>query len=984
MKIRRLRLAGFGPYKDEQVVDFEQFDRDGIFLISGRTGAGKSSILDAICFALYSSIPRYDGRDAQIRSHHCDLDDPSYVELEFSLRGEDYRIWRTPEYQRPAKRGGGMTKAAPEARLEIRDGDGWRGLAAKPKDVGLELAEILPIKEDQFLQVILLAQNRFQKFLLAKTDERRAVLRTLFGTSRFEKLEASLLERRKVLEGEVSDTRQSIAMLASTVAEQAEAEETVAPDLDWFREAAAGLDQRLVVAAATVDVTRAEAVEAERALRAAQDLVAKQTRRRVAAQKLESLGAEEADIQAARQAVADADRAVLVAPQLAARDAAAAALELAVAAEEHAATAWAAYATHHPVERELTELVEALSAQLGGLETALTEENALPGLEQEAHALAVAVGARSTEIEGRERRIVALPLEIEALDENLRAASALADTVTDRRGDLERAGAALAAAGRAEKLDDELARAQEAERTASKRNADAAVHYNRLIERRHADIASELAASLEPGEACMVCGSTEHPSPAPAVSDPITPEAIEVARAAMGERQEELSAAMNRVGDLTVEVTKARAEAGGRSVDETLSNRDACRTRLDAAEAAVREQAAMEEQKTSLRQRLAREEQELQVDRAERDALSTRLTEATVRHREAAERVALQRGDFGSVRARADALDRERTAARALVEARTTLGQRTEALAESAETLARLLIEQGFPDAQAAVAARLSRQEREGKVALVRRHDDELAAARSTLADPELADLPTEPILMSLLQEAVTEADGARDAALAAKAGLQTRARLVQAKVVEAEDLFGRSARLLDEFEQVRNLAAAVHGDEPNTKRMRLETFVLAAQLEQIIAAANLRLRTMTDGRYTLLLDDERQYRNTEAGLGLTVLDEHTGQPRQTASLSGGEMFLASLSLALGLAEVVSQQAGGIRLDTLFVDEGFGSLDSETLEVAMHALDSLPAGARTIGLITHVASRKEQIGANLAITLLSAAERVIASSFSPA
>ncbi|BDZ47187.1 AAA family ATPase [Naasia aerilata] len=107
MKIRRLRLAGFGPYKDEQRVDFDEFDRDGIFLISGRTGAGKSSILDAICFALYSGIPRYDGRDAQIRSHHCDIDDPSFVELEFSLRGEDYRIWRTPEYLRPAKRGEG-------------------------------------------------------------------------------------------------------------------------------------------------------------------------------------------------------------------------------------------------------------------------------------------------------------------------------------------------------------------------------------------------------------------------------------------------------------------------------------------------------------------------------------------------------------------------------------------------------------------------------------------------------------------------------------------------------------------------------------------------------------------------------------------------------------------------------------------------------------------------------------------------------------
>jgi exonuclease SbcC len=161
-----------------------------------------------------------------------------------------------------------------------------------------------------------------------------------------------------------------------------------------------------------------------------------------------------------------------------------------------------------------------------------------------------------------------------------------------------------------------------------------------------------------------------------------------------------------------------------------------------------------------------------------------------------------------------------------------------------------------------------------------------------------------------------------------------------------------------------------VHGDEPNTRRMRLETYVLAAQLEQIIAAANLRLARMTAGRYALDLDDERQHRNVETGLGIGVRDAHTGLVRQAASLSGGEMFLASLALALGLAEVVSAQAGGIRLDTLFVDEGFGSLDAETLDTAMAAIDDLRTGGRTIGLISHVESMQERIPAKLAVEVL--------------
>ena len=180
-----------------------------------------------------------------------------------------------------------------------------------------------------------------------------------------------------------------------------------------------------------------------------------------------------------------------------------------------------------------------------------------------------------------------------------------------------------------------------------------------------------------------------------------------------------------------------------------------------------------------------------------------------------------------------------------------------------------------------------------------------------------------------------------------------------------------------EEYDQVRALTSAVQGNEPNTKRMRLETYVLAAQLEEIVTAANARLATMTSGRYTLQHDDSVQYRNTRSGLGLAILDEHTGRARPTHSLSGGETFLASLALALGLAEVVTNQAGGITLDTLFIDEGFGSLDGDTLDIAMSTLDSLRSGGRTIGLISHVEAMKEQIPAKLRIEVTdSGASRV--------
>lgn len=185
----------------------------------------------------------------------------------------------------------------------------------------------------------------------------------------------------------------------------------------------------------------------------------------------------------------------------------------------------------------------------------------------------------------------------------------------------------------------------------------------------------------------------------------------------------------------------------------------------------------------------------------------------------------------------------------------------------------------------------------------------------------------------------------------------------------EAADLLRTSAELVSQQTQVRELAELVAGKGSNTRRIRLETYVLAARLEQIIVSANLRLETMTTGRYRLELDDAKQYRDVETGLGLSIRDSHTGLARATYSLSGGETFLASLALALGLAEVVSNQAGGIALDTLFVDEGFGSLDSETLDIAMTTLDGLRAGGRTVGLISHVDSMREQIPAKLRITV---------------
>ncbi|MGI0519187.1 SMC family ATPase, partial [Microbacterium maritypicum] len=224
MRLHRLEVEGFGPFRSRQTVDFDAFADDGIFLIAGRTGAGKSSILDAVCFGLYGGVPRYDGGEKRLRSDHCEPDDPSEVVVEFSTPTGRFRVTRSPEYLRPAKRGGGMTKQASAVALDEWTDAGWVGRAARAVDVAGELDEILQLSREQFLQVILLAQNRFSEFLLAGSRDRQALLRRLFGTQRFEDVQARFDERRREAEQALG------ARLATVEARVDEAERLVAAD----------------------------------------------------------------------------------------------------------------------------------------------------------------------------------------------------------------------------------------------------------------------------------------------------------------------------------------------------------------------------------------------------------------------------------------------------------------------------------------------------------------------------------------------------------------------------------------------------------------------------------------------------------------------------------------------------------------------------------------------------------------------------------
>ncbi|WP_157155721.1 AAA family ATPase [Diaminobutyricimonas sp. LJ205] len=1001
MRINRLELAGFGPYKQAQTVDFDSYADDGIFLISGKTGAGKSSILDAICFALYNSVPRYDGTQTQLRSHHCEIDDPSYVELDFTVGDQRYRVRRTPEYERPKARGTGTTTQKADADLFIWRNDGWEGIASRPVDVGTELARIVALSKDQFLQVILLAQNRFQQFLLAKNDERGALLRTLFGTERFERYETAIVERSKALDAQLGSAidelqrdrqRASDLLVAGSVETSVAATGTIdagsvaltdgsaalafdvdaAPGLDWFTAALAALTEVLERATADADRARDHAEAAASAHQALVTTQQRQTRRDLARAKVAALDAEAAAVESSRAALQAAVRAAALWPHVTARREAAVAFEAAQADESTARGVYAGFGDQATDAATLTAVTDELTRTLGALDEVLRDEAGLPTLDATLAQLGTTVDGLDEQVAAAATRAIDLPVRLTQIGDALTTAKVEAGRQADASANVDRLAKARAAAADAAALDPKVTAAQARELEAVRAHTAASGRVEELLTTRLRGAAGELAAQLQAGEPCAVCGSTEHPQPAEASEDSVSDADIDAAREQLDATRATMDTARAEAKELADKLTDARARAEQRSVEAIDELLAAARAALTTSTEAAAEVTRLETEQAALRAELESLEAEQQTLRTERDRVETERAAAQVRRSELAERVERQRADYETVAGRAAALHKHLEAARELERAIDDRVARTAALETATTALQAQLVEHDFADEHAVDSARLEQAERVALEQRIKEHEQGVATARATLAEPELADLSDELVSTDAAAEQLAAARKAHSDTVAVLGSVRERHGQLERLVGDVEGRLEASAALREEYDQVRSLADAVQGGKTNTKRMRLETYVLAAQLEEIVAAANGRLRTMTSGRYELQHDDSVQYRNTRSGLGLAILDQHTGRARATHSLSGGETFLASLALALGLAEVVTNQAGGITLDTLFVDEGFGSLDGETLEIAMSTLDSLRAGGRTIGLISHVEAMKEQIPAKLRISVTDA------------
>ncbi len=982
MRLHSLEVTAFGPFADTVSVDFDSLSSAGVFLLTGPTGAGKSSVLDAVCFGLYGDVPGDRASAKRLRSDHAAAGVAPRVRLECTLSGRRFRITRSPGWERPKKRGPGTTRQQPSVSLSERIDGAWQPVTTRLDEAGHLVAHLLGMNLTQFTQVAMLPQGRFQSFLRARSDDRHRLLQQLFRTGRFEAVEAWLRARRSELASRARDHHQRVAELASRASEAAGRPLPagwLAGGLDdpgavgglhaWAAEHRAGLDDEVGRLTASLLTARSHAVATASAHDEGRALSQTQERHRSALAERAALLARSDEVDALREAVAAAHRAAAVLPLTRARAAAASARDLARRRLSQLADVAREWDLPDAGEDAVTAVVASLTAELAATEALLPTQRRLTRVLEEAATLEERQAATEAELAVVTAVVESAPERLASLVAERDGARLAVDAARVLSADAEGLRARVTAARELVELGGLLESAEERRRAAVDAAQRARDDWLRLQEQRITGMAAELAGTLAVGGCCPVCGSAEHPSPARALPDAPDEAAERDARRLLDDAETHRHAREEAVRDLRTRIALAERAADGCSavdgetrlvaLDHELAQHQHAAARLpdldlrvDAARTALQ---ADEQRRSELRLTQARDSAALATLAGEAEEMTAHLGAALAgtgavsldaRRRQLSRGLTRLRDLAVAVRAVEDA-----STAAALADEQLADAARTAGFAESADALAAVLPPADLTAAESALFA----------------HDAALAGCQEVLADPDVAaaaDRPS-PDLPDLEQRSARAAADLMDAETATRTAVGRLARFEEL-ASQLTDALAAAAPLHDDLALVTRLSLFVDGRSPDNRlQMRLSAYVLAARLGQVVAAANERLATMSDRRYALEHTGRRGAGETRGGLSLVVRDDWTGETRDPATLSGGETFVVSLALALGLADVVTHETGGASLDTLFVDEGFGALDADTLDDVLDTLDALRDGGRIVGVVSHVPQMRERIPAHL-------------------
>ncbi len=901
MRPHNLVISAFGPYAGKVTIDMDRLGTNGIYLITGDTGAGKTTIFDAITYALYGDASGNYREPPMMRSKYADAQTPTFVELTFSYAGKTYTVKRNPEYERPAKRGDGMTKQKAEAELILPQGN----VITKQREVDEAIREIMGIDRSQFLQIAMIAQGDFLKLLLASTEERKKIFRQIFKTELFQELQNRLKREAAEVRGKCVDAKNSLEQYISGIV--CLEDTTLFGEVQKVKRGELPIEDTVSLIQKILEEDRLKGKRLDKGIR---ELEQELERINTNLGKAEEYKKISTNLEVAKRKLQNA------VPQLEIRKA-----------------NWETEKKKQPEAQRLHQELAKLELVLPRYDELETKQKVVMCLEKDWKSQVKVHRGEKCRLENQNKEIERLREE----QKSLAKAGVQKEKLMLEKAQAEEKKAKLESFQRESwqyrELEQGLGKKQLIYKTAAKKAAVLQEEYQAKNKAFLDEQAGILAEQLKEGQPCPVCGSVTHPCVAKKAEQAPTEEELKQAKQVCDNAQAKAQKASAECSELLGKVTAAKEMLDKQRTELTIES-DVATLILNARElienlilAITKEERAVSRKK-ELDDLIPKEEANLERLRSRIGALEQ------------------------SIAALETKLEEEKKQVKRLSEELPFESKKNASEQKHQWTIQCEEMEKSLNQAEQDYHA--CEKEIVGLQAGIRQLEEQLKHASRIDAKQEY----------EKRQE------------IAAKKQEKTNQKEVLVSRITAnqgalENIRGRSAEL-EQLEKnyiwVNALSETANGAISQKEKIMLETYIQMTYFDRIIDRANLRFMIMTDKQYELKRRDVAENNRSQSGLELDVIDHYNGTLRSVKTLSGGESFKASLSLALGLADEIQSLAGGIRLDTMFVDEGFGSLDEESLRQALTALNSLAEGNRLVGLISHVGELKEQIDKQIVVT----------------
>ena len=908
MRPVKLIISAFGPYSGREEIDFSKLGTKGLYLITGDTGAGKTTIFDAITYALFNVASGTIRDTSMFRSNYANDDTPTFVELTFEYRDKIYTVKRNPSYMRASKRGTGYTEQKADAELHLPDGK----VINKMSDVNNKIKDIIGVDADQFRQIGMIAQGDFLKLLTADTKDRQKIFRQIFKTEKFQRLQEELKVRTSELSRQSEKLTNSMEQyiggivceeenpLSVKVGEAKNSE--ISPDetVELLNELIATDSQEDEKTVSQLNKINLDIDKLTQILSKAKELENDKKKFENNAVKLIALTKEQAEL----KALLDAE--IVKQPE---RDA----LDNAIASMNSQMPEYDELESKKSTELSLKRSIAVLEKSI----SSLNEQNS--SLEEKIKAMKaelLTLKNAGEEIEKLQNKLK----EIKSKGEKARALSNKLTALKTEEAKLKT-------------LQEEYVKLSA---FADKCKADYDLRHKMYLDEQ----AGILAAELKDNEPCPVCGSCSHPNKAKISEKAPTKQELQIAKELADFQINKASAAAQKAGNQKgfLDSMKEQIESDIKDLLENCSLEEApekAKEMLDSLMSEYRSvdaQRLLEEQKKAKKEAL---EENIPKEEENQSKLAAKTNEEKEKH--ARSETDLKNADFriaelseklnfsskGEAKAELDKLISKKTAMTQDLE------KSQNNFNECASNIAALNGEQKILDERIKSMPQIDTEKEAQKQA-------ELIESKKALTDKHIS--------------------------------LNTRLTTNKDILTNLKEKIKDFSSVSEKYKMVKSLYDTASGNMDKKEKVMLETYIQMTYFDRIINRANKRLQKMSNGQYDLVRKAEADNKQSQSGLELDVIDHNNTTQRSAKSLSGGESFMASLSLALGLSDEIQMKSGGIRFDTLFVDEGFGSLSEGVLDLAIKTLQSLTEGNRLVGIISHIGELKNKIDKQIVVT----------------